>query len=190
MLDVAEVPAGLQALDALVKEAEVTIAGAGTVQDGRYFLLFGGEVEPVQRAYDKACVAAGPCVRDAMLLPWAEERILPAVRDDVVRWPAPGDTLGVLQNATPPTLLRAVDAALKGALVQLVSLRVGDGLGGKAIAMLWGQTHDVEAALELAVRASRDGRPERWSTAVIRNADPAVAGALSPDSRFYKEWRG
>ena len=54
MLDVDDIPLGLVALDALVKEAEVEVLSAGTVQDGRYLILFGGAVEPVQRSLGRA----------------------------------------------------------------------------------------------------------------------------------------
>ncbi|PIE20212.1 MAG: hypothetical protein CSA66_00960 [Proteobacteria bacterium] len=190
MIDVGVIPAGLKALDALLKEAEVEVVAAGTVQSGRYLILFGGDVEPVERAFLKARQAAGRAVRDSVLLPYAEERIVPALYDGVVRQPAAGDTAGVIQTASPPTLLAAVDAALKGAWVELVELRASDGLGGTAVATLWGETHDVEAAIELAELAISRGGAEWSSAEVIRNADPGVAGSLSPTSRFFKEWRG
>jgi microcompartment protein CcmL/EutN len=190
MLDIAEVPQGLLALDVLAKEAEVQVLNAGTVQSGRFFILFAGEVEPVERSLDRARASTGAALCDSVLLPRAEERIAPAISQGVRRWPAPGDTLGVLQNATPPTLLAAVDAALKGALVDLVELRVGDGLSGKAIASVWGETHDVEAALELAERSAERGNAQGWSQAVIRRADESVLATLGSSTHFFPEWRG
>ncbi|MCA9707492.1 MAG: BMC domain-containing protein [Myxococcales bacterium] len=192
MLDIDDVPRGMLALDILVKEAEVDVYAAGTVQAGRYLLLFGGEVAPVELSYDKAVAAAEPGLRDTVLLPDAEPRIAPAILDAARRWPCPGDTLGVLQAGTSPTMLRAVDAALKGAEVDLVQLRVADGLGGRAIATLWGQTHDVEAALELAERArERSMAPAQgWSAQTIRNVDPTVARRIGHGTHFYREWRG
>ncbi len=190
MLDIGVIPAGLKALDALLKEALVEVIAAGTVQSGRYLILFGGDVEPVERSFFKAREAAGAALRDSVMLPFAEERIVPALHGGVVRNPVDGDTAGVVQTATPPTLLAAVDAALKGAWVDLVELRAADGLGGTAVATLWGETHDVEAALELAELAISRGGAEWSATEIIRNADPGVAGSLSHTSRFFKEWRG
>jgi len=187
MLDIGDIPLGLVALDALAKEARVHVLSAGTVQDGRYLILFGGQVEPVEFSFSKAVHAARHSLRDAVLLPWAEERIAPAILDNVIRWPAPGDTLGVMQNATSPSMIKAVDKALKGALVDLVQLRIGDGLGGKAIATLWGETHDVEAALELAEDVA--GNPQ-WSSQIIRNADDVVTDAVTGGTGFFREWRG
>jgi len=190
MLDIAAAPPGLHALDALAKEAEVHVVSAGTVQSGRFLILFAGEVEPVERAYARARAVTGGAVVDSVLLPHAEPRIAAAIRSGAIRYPAPGDTLGVLQTPTNPTLLRAVDAALKGALVELVELRIADGLGGQGVASLWGESYDVEAAIELAERAFAEvGLSGAWTT-IIRNADPEVARALRSTTRFYKEWRG
>lgn len=190
MLLLGEIPPGLRVLDALAKEADVEVLRTGTIHCGHYLILFGGEVGPVERSWRRALDTAGSSVVDEMLLPHAEARLAPAIGAGVMRWPAPGDTLGVLQAATPPTLVRAVDAALKGALVELVELRVGEGLGGKAIASLWGETHDVEAAIEIARASLEKSLAAGASTAVIPRADPAVLEALGSGSRFFKEFRG
>ena len=191
MLDLAAVPPGLATLDALVKEAHVTVVSAGTIQPGRYLILFGGEVEATQMSLQRALEVAGGAVLDHILLADAEPRILPGVMGARRCWPADGDTAGVVQTGTSPTLLNAVDAALKGALVELVELRVGDGLGGQAIATFWGETHDVEAAIELATdRIAGGPSADRAWTRIIRNADPELSGRFGAPSRFYGEWRG
>jgi microcompartment protein CcmL/EutN len=190
MLLLDEVPPGLAVLDTLAKEADVNVLQTGTIHGGRYLILFGGEVGPVERSWRRALDTAGSHVVDEVLLPHAESRLAPAIGTGVIRWPTPGDTLGVLQAATPPALLRAVDAALKGALVDLVELRVGDGLGGKAIASLWGETHDVQAAVALARTSFERAGAQGSSTAVIPRADAAVRAALGSPSRFFREFRG
>lgn len=190
MLDIGDIPPGLRALDALAKEAEVSVVSAGTIQRGHYLILFGGEVEPVEMSLNRALALAGAAVEDAVLLPHAEERIVPSMMRGLIRWPAPGDTLGVVQTGSPPTMLAAVDAALKGAEVQLVELRVADGLGGKAIANLWGELVDVQAAIELATDAMARGKSQRCSTTIIPRADDAVVQAISSGTRFFGEWRG
>src|SRR6202162_2605945 len=181
MLLLGDIPPGLFVLDALAKEADVEVLQTGTIHCGRYLILFGGEVGPVERAWRRALDTAGPQVLDEVLLPNAEVRLLPAIRAGAIRWPAPGDTLGVLQAATPPALVRAVDAALKGTRVDLVELRVGDGIGGKAIASLWGETHDMVAAVDLA-RASFEKAGADASTAVIQRADPAILETVGSPS--------
>jgi microcompartment protein CcmL/EutN len=190
MLDIGDIPVGLRVLDALAKEAEVTVGAAGTIQRGHYLILFGGEVEPVEMSFVRAKGVVGPSLEDAVMLPHAEERIVPSMMQGLIRWPAVGDTLGVVQTGSPPTMLRAVDAALKGAEVQLVELRVADGLGGKAIATLWGELFDVEAAIAQATDAMARGNAARGSTTIIPRADETVVRAISSGTRFFGEWRG
>lgn len=196
MLQIVDTPRGLRALDALAKEAPVEVVATGTVQCGHYLIAFRGQPEAVIRSLDRALAIDGGALLDRVLLHDAEPRLVPAFRDGVVRWPAPGDTLGVLQSSSCPTILGAVEAALKGALVELVELRLGDGLGGKALATLWGEVHDVEAAIELACAAI--GRQiergfvaaDAASAMVIPNADDEVRSSVSDGTRFFKAWRG
>lgn len=192
MLDVGAVPPALVALDALAKEAAVSVLARGTVQPGRYLILFGGDVEATKRAFKRGREACLEHLADCVLLAHADERIAPAALAPAPRWPAgiAGDTLGVLQTATSPTLLRSVDRALKGAAVDLVQLRVADGLGGRAIALLWGETADVEAALELSEAALAQGKAAGYHAAIVRNADPEVLGAFESGTGFHKVWRG
>jgi len=200
LIEIGDVPAGLKALDALAKEAPVVVLGAGTLQGGHWLLSFAGEVDPVELGFARAMERAGAAVVDSVLLPYAEPRLLPALRDGTVYFPTVshegghphplGDALGVVQTGSPPTLLRAIDAALKGATVELVELRIAEGLGGRALALLWGNQSDVEAAIELATGAFSRGRREGCTTAVIANADPEVGRALRSGSRFFKEFRG
>jgi microcompartment protein CcmL/EutN len=198
MLEISDLPAGFAALDALAKEAPVVVIAAGTIQQGHYLVAFAGDVEPVELSFARAVGRAAGALVDAVLLPYAERRILPALRDGTVLYVGgvggieapPGDALGVLQTATSPTLLRALDAALKGAEVELVELRIAEGLGGRALATLWGKQHDVEAAVELATEAFARGHREGCSTAVIANADREVGRSLRHGTRFFKELRG
>jgi microcompartment protein CcmL/EutN len=190
MLDIDDVPLGIVALDALVKEADVQVYSAGTVQAGRYLILFGGEVGPVEVSFGRALSRTGASLVDAILLPYAEPRIAPSILEGQQRSGSPGDTLGVLQTATSPTMLRAVDAALKGAEVELMQLRIADGLGGRAVATLWGDSHDVEAALELAEDVVPHGQADGWSAQVIRNVDSTVAERVAEGTHFFGGWRG
>jgi microcompartment protein CcmL/EutN len=198
-LQLVSIPEGLRALDALAKEAPVEVFATGTVQPGHYLVAFGGQVEAVVRSLDRAVAATGACILDRVLLADAEARIVPAFRDGARRWPAPGDALGVLSSPTIPALVGAVDAALKGAYVELVELRVGDGLGGRSVATLWGEVHDVEAAIEAAERSvarhvdkglSAAGANVAVTASVVPNADDEVRRAVGGGTRFFQAWRG
>jgi len=198
MLQITDIPRGLRALDALVKEAPVEILATGTVQCGHYLIAFRGDVEPTQRSFARASAIADGVLIDSVLLPDAEARIVPAFLDAVVRPPSrgAGDALGVVEVPACPALLGAVDAALKGAKVDLVELRVAEGLGGKSLATLWGELADVEAAIELACgvitrKVEKGAMALAGATySVIPNADDELERAVAGGTRFFREWRG
>jgi microcompartment protein CcmL/EutN len=197
MLQIADVPKGLRALDALVKEAPIDVIAAGSVQSGHYLIAFAGQVEATVRSFARAREAAGVATLDSVLLPDAEPRILPAFRDGALFAPGDaGDALGIVQSAACPVLLAAVDAALKGARVDLVELRIAEGLGGKALATFWGELADVQAAIELACgviqRQVDKGAiaPGAATIEVIPNADDGVLLSVARGTRFFQEWRG
>jgi microcompartment protein CcmL/EutN len=69
------------------------------------------------------------------------------------RLPEPTDALGVIETTSVASTIMAADAGVKGAEVHLVEIRLGDGLGGKGIVLYSGRVADVEAAVEIGVRA-------------------------------------
>jgi microcompartment protein CcmL/EutN len=190
MLEVADAPSGILALDALAKEAQVVVVAAGTVHCGHWLIAFAGDVEGVERSFARGSERAAGALVDAVLLHHAEPRILPALRDGRARFPFPGDSLAVIQTGSSPTLLRALDAALKGAAVELVELRLAEGLGGRGLATLWGAQTDVEAAIDEATAAFGRGRAHGCVASLIANADPEVTRAVGSGTRFFKELRG
>jgi microcompartment protein CcmL/EutN len=197
MIEIGDLPIGFAALDALAKEAPVVVVGAGTVQHGHWLVAFAGDVHAVELSYARALACAAGMVLDGVLLADAEPRILPALSHGTVRPPAQqrsevaeGDALGVVQTSSSPTLLRCVDAALKGATVGLIELRAAEGLAGRALALLWGHQPDIEAAIEHATAAFARGRPEGCSAVVIPNADRELTRAIGSGSRFFEGFRG
>lgn len=190
LLELGDVPAGLVALDAVAKEAPVNVVGAGTIHHGHFLIVFAGALAAVEMSYARAYDRVGSAFVDCVLLPDAEPRILPALHRGARRFPAPGDALGMLEAESSPSLVSAVDAALKGTDVELVELRLAEGLGGKAVASLWGSQHDVESALELATARLARGRAAASSSTLIANAHAEVARVLSAGTRFFKEQFG
>ncbi len=190
MIELDAIPPGLSVLDTIVKEAPVHIVSSGTVHCGHYLILFSGQVEAVTIAFAKAMNSASCHARDSVLLPHAEDRILPAIMQSVVRRPSVGDTLGMLQTASSPVLLQVVDACLKGATVDLVEMRLADDLGGHSIASVWGETHDVQAALSIAQEViTLRGECSGYLSSIVPNADPEVWRSLEHGTRFFGRGR-
>ncbi|MCB0013276.1 MAG: BMC domain-containing protein [Anaerolineales bacterium] len=148
LLEYTSIAAGIAAGDAMVKRAPVATIQAGTVQPGHYLVLIAGDVASVGEA-----LTAGRELDEAAVF---DSLFLPNVHPDVVsgltggREPGAGEALGVIETRSVAAAIRAADAGVKGAEVELVRLRLADGLGGKGLTLFAGLVSDVEAAVAIA----------------------------------------
>lgn len=133
--------------DAVVKQARVRLAIAEAVSPGKYLLVFSGAVGEVEESFKAGLAAGGARVLDSLMLPHVAEGVVGAL-DGVFAVVGPDDAVGLVELHTVSATLRAADAALKQAEVQLTALHLARGIGGKGWFSLRGVQHDVEAALD------------------------------------------
>jgi microcompartment protein CcmL/EutN len=66
------------------------------------------------------------------------------------------DALGVVETTTVAAAVQAADAALKQATVDLLELRIANGLGGRSYFTLTGEVSDVRAAVTVAASVASE----------------------------------
>lgn len=151
VLDFQDIPAGVYAVDAILKKAPIAFVRAGTVTRGRYLVLFGGSTASTAESLKEARDLSGSSIIDFAFLPDVHDDLYEGVFG---RKRKSSGSLLILETETASSIVRAVEAALKGTPVELVEIRLSDtGLSGKGMALLSGELPDVAAAAELA----RDG---------------------------------
>lgn len=148
LIEFSSVAVGIKAGDAMVKRAPITVLKSGTVHNGKYLVFVGGSVASVSESYDAGLSVGGDLVIDRVLL----ADVHPQVHDAVLgaRQTCSSDALGIIETSTVAAMVRATDAGVKGADVQIVEIRLADDLGGKALSIFAGRVEDVEAAVEIA----------------------------------------
>jgi microcompartment protein CcmL/EutN len=149
LLEFSSIAAGIQAGDAMVKQAPVDRIRSGTVQPGHYLVMVTGDVAAVEEAVQAGREMGQEALRDSVFLPNVHPGVVESIsgsRQNVVA----EDALGVIETDSVAAAIQAADAGLKGAEVALWQLRLADGLGGKGLALFSGLVADVETAVELA----------------------------------------
>ena len=177
LLEYDSLAVGILAVDRMLKCAPIAILKCGTVHPGRYLALVGGTVASTEEAWREGCRAGE--VTDDIFLPDPHPELVAALAE--APRPARVESLAVVETATSPALLRAVDAALKAVPVQLTTLRLADDLGGRGLALLGGTLADVQDAI--AVVATAAGRQLLRQTLLPR-IEPALLDVLAEGSRF------
>jgi microcompartment protein CcmL/EutN len=149
LVELASIAVGIEAGDAMAKRAPVQVLHAGTIHPGKYVVLVAGEVADVEEALAAGREVGAPSLVDTVFLPNVHPRVVAALRGR--RLAGSGEALGVVETATVAATIEAADAGVKGAAVELLELRLGDGLGGKGYLLFDGSVSDVEAAVDAAV---------------------------------------
>lgn len=158
LLEVDGVACGLRVLDALVKQAPVTVLEANLIEPGRFLILFAGGVAEVDEASRAGASAAGALLLDQLNLARVHGALVPGLRGLERRGTADAlDTVGIVEGNRIASVLLAADCALKQAFVSLVGVRIAGALGGRGYFIVHGAQHDVEAGLA-AAKASLEAR--------------------------------
>lgn len=178
-LELEEIAAGLLATDALLKKAPIAFVRSGTVTRGRWLTLFGGSTAAVEESWREGLFSGGTAVVDDVFLPDVHPRLFAAIAGER-RAPGP-DALALLETPTACSAILAAELALKGTGVDLLELRLSEsGLEGKGTAIVSGDLHEVEAAIDIVSGRLRDALRYR----VLPRPHEALLAAVGESTAF------
>lgn len=152
MLEFTSICRGIEACDAMVKAGDVTLITAKTACPGKYMILVTGDVGAVKAAVEAGEAVGKHYVVDRLVLANAHPQTIQSVQgfQDVKFF----DALGVMEFYSLTSAVSAADAAVKSGLVQLIEIRLGMAIGGKAFVTLTGDVGSVKAAIDAGKRVS------------------------------------
>ncbi len=181
MLEFETVAAGILASDLMVKCSPIALLRCGTIHPGRFLVLVGGSVASTEEAYVVGAQAgeSDRALAGSIFLgdvhPMLHDAVLGARRGLV------GDALGVVETRSSPALLGAIDAAIKSTPVVLSEVRLGDDLGGHAIALVSGNLTDTETALAICDERAGD---QLLAKSLLPRLDTDLRTLLDTGTRF------
>jgi microcompartment protein CcmL/EutN len=148
MIETMSVPLGIQAGDAMLKAAGVELVTSQAACAGKYIVIVEGETAAVHAAVEAGKASAGSALVDSLLIPGIHEQVAPAIgaTAEINRINA----LGIMESYSMCAAIQAADAAVKAAAVELIEVRLGRGLGGKAFVLFTGEVAAVRAAVDAA----------------------------------------
>ena len=175
IIETNSIPAGIEAGDAMLKAADVTLVSAQAVCAGKYIVVVTGDVAGVQSAQAAGRETAGLSLVDSVVIPHVHEQVIAAVNasTDVSVMAA----LGILELYSLSSAIVCADAAVKAADVTLIEVRLGRGLGGKSFVILTGEVAAVKAAVETS-RSIDEVQGMMAGFAVIPSPHPDIVQAI------------
>jgi len=156
VLELCSVARGVEVADLVLKEARVEMLFATPVQPGRYVMLFTGAVQDVRSSARRGAELAGQDLVDETVIPQIHEQVVPILRRRGGRINGQLDAIGVVETTTAASTILAADIALKTSSVDLIDLRIANGLGGKSFFTLTGEVSDVRSAVASGARSAQE----------------------------------
>jgi len=142
---------GIESTDAMIKSANVELLNANTICAGKFISFVIGDVGAVKNAVEVGRQVGGMYVVDYLLIPNVHPAVFPAISGtsqvDKLK------SLGVIETICVASAIIAADIAVKAANVDLIELRLANGLGGKAFLTLTGEVSAVKNAVQAAKMA-------------------------------------
>jgi microcompartment protein CcmL/EutN len=149
LVELNSIAQGITTVDEMVKVAPVTLMLAMTICPGKYISLVGGDVSSVSASVRRGVEIGAEFVVDSLFIPNIHEQVFPAIMGTGT--PKTIKSLGVIETFSVASAIVAGDGAAKAAKIDLVELRLAQGLAGKAFVTITGDVSDVTAGVRAGV---------------------------------------
>ncbi len=188
LIEFDSIATGIATGDAMVKASPVGSIYAGTVHPGKYLVLVTGDTASVEEALETGSRFASSAVVDSIFLADVHPAVVAAIVTSDNASPFRGEALGIVEASSVAPVIEGADAGVKAAAVDLIAVRLADGLGGKGYALFSGPLAEVqEATAAAADRVALTGR--LLEHRVVAQLHSEMADNISSDLHFMNRVR-
>ena len=177
LLEIGSIARGIEVADAVLWEAPVQMLFSCPVQPGKYVVLFNGAVQAVAASLRRGAELAGPDLLDQLHIQQVHPQVEGGLRRKSGTIDGALDAVGVIETTTVAAAILAADLALKTATVDLLDLRIANGLDGKSFLTVTGSVSDVRSSVTAAARLAEE-RGALAHQVVIPRPHPELARHL------------
>ncbi len=183
LIEYSSIASGILAGDEMLKKAPITVIKSGTVHNGKYLVLIGGSVASVEESYAKGLAVDPDNIIDNMILSDINQQLHDCILG--ARMECTKESLGIIEASSVSTMIKASDAGLKGADVNIIEIRLADDIGGKSFTIYNGRIEEVQAAIEIAKKSVTV--PDHWvNETIIPNLHSDMRIQIDQTSSFAK----
>ena len=154
VLELKSIAKGIEASDAALKSAGVTLISAHPACPGKFEIVLTGAIADVTAAVDHVSGRYDKALVDSAVMGRIDERVISALFGTHAA--ERRGSLGLIETYSAASAIKAADIAVKTARVEIYDLRVSRGMGGKGIIMLTGEIGDVTAAVEAGANYAKE----------------------------------
>jgi len=145
VLEFSSIAVGFNALDEMVKIAPIKIIDARTISQGKYLIIFSGDLASVEYSFKKGIETGREFIVDRLMLPMVHPEVVGALGNtkESEQW----ETVGIIETLTVTSSIESADMAAKESNVKIIEIRLANGYGGKSYVKMIGSIEDVQASM-------------------------------------------
>ena len=154
VIELKSIAKGVEATDAALKSAGISLITAHPACPGKYEITLTGSISNVTAALDHVKSRFEQYIVDASIMGRIDEQVIKALfgtQSGVKK-----GSLGVIETYSAASAIKAADIAVKTSRVEIYDLRVSRGMGGKGIVLVTGEVGDVTAATEAGGKHAKE----------------------------------
>lgn len=145
-LELNSIAKGIQAVDFMLKAADVKLVFARPCCPGKYNVLISGKISAVESSVEAGTQICEESIISKLLIPRLHPQVIEAMNLTTV--PKALNAVGVIECFSLTAAILAADTAVKSADVLLLELRLGTGVGGKSFVIMTGDVSAVEEGVK------------------------------------------
>ena len=146
VIELKSIAKGVEATDAALKSAGITLISAHPACPGKYEIILTGTISNVTAAVEHVRERYDERMVDYSIMGRIDEQVITALFG--TQTAEKKGSLGMIETYSAASAIKAADIAVKTAKVEVFELRVSRGMGGKGVVLITGEVGDVTAAVE------------------------------------------
>lgn len=155
MIETNSIARGIVVHDVMLKKARIDVIQSNSICPGKYIVLISGDEGDVDEAMKEGLGKAAEAVVDSLFIPNVRHDIFPAMVGGNQNLDV--DSIVVVETFSVASSIILSDMALKRNNVELLDLRLAQGLGGKAFFLLTGPLFEVEESAKYLLEEAEPG---------------------------------
>lgn len=175
MIETLSIPSGIEAGDAMLKAANVSLVFAQVICAGKYTVCISGEVAAVRAGVEAGKTTADMTLVDSFVIPNVHEKVIEAI--NAATQIEHVSAVGIIETFSLSSAVVAADISVKAAEVELIEVRLGRGMGGKSFVLMTGEVAAVKASCK-AVEVNEELSGMLARIIVIPSPHPDLINAL------------
>lgn len=149
MIEFKSIARGILSTDAMVKKSPVRLLTSNAICPGKYMIIIAGNVADVEESLNAGLEIGRDLVINHLFIPNIHPDIIPSIT--ATTHVKTFKSIAIIETFSIASCVVAADIAAKTTHIQLIEMRLANGLGGKGYFVMTGELTDIQAAHDAAV---------------------------------------